>query len=229
MLQMSPNGVNSLGTVTSVGYVGGNGATKYPQSFAGTYGSSSGAMVLTFPNSTVEFSFGAVLSLHFAGWQFRLRGIAGGSTCSSGSGQAPATPSLGGLYYQAGIDQDESQLLASGYAILDTYYGAISANSGSIVGHQRVLELLATGGSYDYTYADKYTLTSTGTYSSPVMNYVVGGDGIRIGSGIGPIWRLMWRCQPPRSRPTACISTPRESSTQPVRRPLPRESRPANC
>ena len=118
------------------------------------------------------------------------------------------TPALGGLYYQAGIDQDESQLLTSGYALLDNYYGALSANSGSIVGHQRILELLSYGGSYDYTYSDGYSLSSTGAYSTSTTNYVVGADGIRIGSGIWPYLGINVALPAPALSPTGVYLNP---------------------
>ena len=187
MLQMSPNGVNNLGTVAFTGYLGSTGATKYPQTLSGTYGVASGAMVLTFPNSNTNYFVGQYYLYISPDGNFVFGGSPNGFDLFVGVRTGTGTPSLGGLYYQAGIDQDESQLgAASPYAILDTYYGSMSANSGSIVGHQRILELLSYGGSYDYTYSDSYTLGSNGTYSTPVTNYVVGGDGIRIGSGIGP-------------------------------------------
>ena len=184
-LQMSPNGVNSLGSVEVSGYIGENGSTKTTQSLAGTYIASNGAIVLTFPNSNTALLVGQYYLYVSPDGNFVFGGSPGGFDMFVGVRTGTGTPSLGGLYYQAGIDQDESPL-ASGYAILDTYYGAISADAGSIVGHQRQLELLVNGGPFDYTYADSYSLNSDGTYSTAVMNYVVGGDGIRVGAGIGP-------------------------------------------
>ena len=188
LIQMSPNGVNNLGTVAFSAYTGRTGATKIPESFSGTYGSASGAMVLNFSgNSSTNYLIGQYYLYISPDGNFVFGGSPNGFDMFVGVRTGTGTPSLGGLYFQAGIDQDESQLgAASPYAILDTYYGSMSAAAGSIVGHQRILELLSFGGSYDYTYADSYTLGSNGTYSTPVMNYVVGGDGIRIGSGIGP-------------------------------------------
>jgi uncharacterized protein (TIGR03437 family) len=93
------------------------------------------------------------------------------------------TPTFSGRYYEAGIDQDLSTLSA-GYATLDTYYGSLTANAGAIVGHQRLLNLFNPSAA-DYTYSEAYTALTNGAYSSSVMNYVV-GNGIRIGSGIGP-------------------------------------------
>jgi hypothetical protein len=50
------------------------------------------------------------------------------------------TPNLSGLYYEVGLDQDESTLLAYGFARnLDAFYGSFSAAGGNIVGHQRLL------------------------------------------------------------------------------------------
>jgi uncharacterized protein (TIGR03437 family) len=101
---------------------------------------------------------------------------------------ATGTPSLSGLYYQAGIDEDDSTL-ASGFANLDTYFGSFSAGGGAIVGHQRLADVFNTN-SLDYTYNDAYTLKSDGTYSTAGMRYVVGAGGVRIGSGIGPFLGL---------------------------------------
>ena len=104
------------------------------------------------------------------------------------------TPNLSGLYYEAGLDQDESTLSA-GYASLDSFYGSLSANAGTIVGHQRLLDVFNASPS-DYTYSDTYTVPANGAYSSPATNYVV-GSGIRIGSGIGPYLGISVALQAP--------------------------------
>jgi len=98
-----------------------------------------------------------------------------------------ATPTFGGLYYEAGIDENASPL-ASGYALPDTYYGSLNANGGLIADHQRTLgNPQISPAPYGGTYSDAYTLKSNGTYSNGLMNYVVGPGGtVRIGSGIGP-------------------------------------------
>ena len=88
-------------------------------------------------------------------------------------------------------------------ALLDTYYGAINASGGSLVGHQRlasVLNATTSNGSLieypiDYTYGDAYPANAS-TYSATAMRYVAGkgamryavgaGGAVRIGSGIGP-------------------------------------------
>lgn len=100
---------------------------------------------------------------------------------------ASGTPNFSGLYVQAGLDQDDSQLDGGeGYGLLDTYYGSLNAVGGSTIEHQRVFDLLLSSLAWDETFSDSYSLGSGGTYSTSSMRYVVGADGIRIGSGIGP-------------------------------------------
>lgn len=192
LLQINPNGVNSLGTVSGTAYIGDGGSSKIAQSFTGaTYSASGGAMVVTFPNSNSNVIAGQKYIYVSPDGNFIFGGSPGNALGTlpwdmivgvrTGSGA-----SLGGLYYQAGIDQDESQLLSQGVGYLDSYYGSLSANNNSIVGHQRLLSLLTNGSPYDYTYADGYSALSNSAYSTPFMNYVVGADGVRIGSGIGP-------------------------------------------
>jgi uncharacterized protein (TIGR03437 family) len=53
------------------------------------------------------------------------------------------------------------------------------------VGHQRLLSPF-TGSAIDYTYSDRYSALANNGYSTPVMSYVVGANGVRIGAGIGP-------------------------------------------
>jgi uncharacterized protein (TIGR03437 family) len=185
-VQMNPDGAGNLGSVGLTGYFGGNGSTKTTQTVAGgRYIFSNGAGVLTFPNSTTALLVGQYYLYISPDGNFIVGGSPNAFDMFVGVRTGTGTPSFDGLYYQAGIDQDESTL-SSGYALLDTYFGAFSAGSGAILGHQRRLELLQTGGSYDFTYSENYTVKSDGTYSTPYMNYVVGAGGIRIGSGIGP-------------------------------------------
>jgi len=185
-VQMAPDGAGNLGSVGLSGYFGGNGSTKTTQTVAGgRYIFSNGAGVLTFPNSTTALLVGQYYLYISPDGNFIVGGSPNAFDMFVGVRTGTGTPSFDGLYYQAGIDQDESTL-SSGYALLDTYFGAFSAGSGASVGHQRLLEFLSNGGSIDYTYSENYTVKSDGTYSTPYMNYVVGAGGIRIGSGIGP-------------------------------------------
>lgn len=185
MVQMSPNGATNLGTIAVTGYVGGANS-KYTQSQTGTYGASNGAMVLNIVGNSQNFFAGQYYLYPSPDGNFVFGGSPNGFDMFVGVRAPSGTPTFSGLYYQAGMDQDESQLVSSGYAILDTYYGSLNASAGAIVGHQRLLELLATGGSYDFTYGDSYTLSSSGTYSNGATSFVVGAGGIRIAGGIWP-------------------------------------------
>jgi len=185
MLQMNPDGAGNLGTVAVNGYVGQSGSQKYTQSLSGVkYIFSNGAGVATFPNSNTAFLVGQYYIYISPDGNF----IFGGSPSSFDMFVGVRTgtaPTLSGLYYQAGVDEDESNL-AAGYALLDTYYGAFKAASGSISAHQRVVDLLTSGGPIDYTYTDAYSAATNGAYSTAFMNYAIGTNGMRVGAGIGP-------------------------------------------
>lgn len=185
-LQLNPDGAGNLGTVGVSGYIGQSGSQKFTQSIAGVkYIFSNGAGVATFPNSSANFLAGQYYLYTSPDGNFIFGGSPNSFDMIVGVRTGSGTPSLNGLYYQAGMDEDESQL-ASGFAILDSYFGALKASSGAIIGHQRFVDLLDNGGPIDFTYTENYTLGSNGTYSTPFMSYVVGASGIRIGSGIGP-------------------------------------------
>ena len=112
---------------------------------------------------------------------------------------------FGGLYYQAGIDEDESHLAASGFGCMDSYYGSFKASSGTLLAHQRTLRssspscVAAAGSSGDTTLKDSYTIgfqpfdpanpntpqVFTDTLTSQTYIYGTGGA-VRIGYGISP-------------------------------------------
>ena len=100
-----------------------------------------------------------------------------GVRTGSGSG-------LGGFYYQAGMDVDDSQILTTGSSGLDTYYGSFSANAGTLLGHQRIQ--LGSGSAQGYTYVDGYQTSST--YTDTFFNSleIIVANGVRISLGIGP-------------------------------------------
>jgi uncharacterized protein (TIGR03437 family) len=186
-LQLNPDGVSNLGTGSLTAYVGEEGSNKYTQSVSSVkYVASNGAMVFTLPNTASALITGQKFLYISPDGNFVFGGSPQAWDMFVGVRTGSGTPSLGGLYYQAGIDQDESQLAAAGYGILDTYYGSLSASGGNIVGHQRVFSPF-NANALDFTSSDSYsTPSSNGTYSTPFMNYVVGAGGVRIGSGIGP-------------------------------------------
>jgi uncharacterized protein (TIGR03437 family) len=186
--QMNPDGNGNTGTVPISGYIGQNGSGKIVQTLpSAKYLFSGGAAVVTFPNSNNAFLSGQFYLYFSPDGNF----VFGGSPVSAdmfvGVRTGTSTPNLNGLYYEAGLDEDESQL-ASGFANPDSFYGSFSANAGVIVGHQRI-DSLASPLTFNFTYSDSYTLGANGAYSTPATNFVV-GPGIRIGSGIGPFLGL---------------------------------------
>ena len=155
---------------------------------------SGGAAVVTFPNSNTAAFTGQYYFYFSPDGNFVFGGSPFAADLFVGVRTGTGTPNLNGLYYEAGLDQDESTLSA-GYASLDSFYGSLSAGGGNIVGHQRLLDFFNPAPA-NYTYSDTYSVPSNGAYSNPSMNYVVGG-GIRIGSGIGPYLGLSVALQAP--------------------------------
>ncbi len=114
-----------------------------------------------------------------------------------------------GLYYQAGLNLDESA--GSGVSPLDSYYGSFQAFSGKIIGHQRfstssllhyqsLPSLSIYGGASDFTYYDSYSLNSDGSSDDSAFSqhYLSSTDGtIRIGYGRGPFLSLNVAFQAP--------------------------------
>ena len=183
LLQMTANGSGGISTVSVNAYA--SSSTPVVQNLSGVkYIVSNNAFVVTFPSSNSsqaliqgqEYLYSTPDgSFVFGGSPENFDMIVGVRT-GSGSG-------LSGLYYQAGMDVDDSQL-ATGIG-LDTYYGSFSANAGVLLGHQRI----QFGGSSPegYTYSDGYQAGST-SYTDNFFSaqYIIGTGGERIGLGIGP-------------------------------------------
>jgi len=192
MFQVNPDGAGNLGTFTMSGYFGGGGSTVYTQTATAIkYAAINNAYSFTIPNSNnAILTQGQKILYISSDGNFVFGGSANSFDFLVGvrTGVGSGTPNFSGLYYQAGIDEDASNLLSSGYALLDTYYGALSASGGVIVGHQRQSDVFFTNAT-GLTYADSYTLNSSGAYTDGdgVTKYVIGAGGaVRIGLGIGP-------------------------------------------
>ncbi|HKV42566.1 MAG TPA: hypothetical protein VJX67_25415, partial [Blastocatellia bacterium] len=187
LLTMSSNGSGGIGNVGVSAYSTSSTATT--QTISGVkYFASNNAFVVEFPSSTNssaliqgnEYLYSSPDgSFVFGGAPNNIDMILGVQTGSSGS-------NFGGLYYQAGLDEDLSQF-ANGSYTLDTYYGSFNASNGVEVGHKRVLGF---GGSpTGFTYGDLSTQSSNGTFDDTFtgQNYIGGNGGaIQIGYGIGP-------------------------------------------
>jgi uncharacterized protein (TIGR03437 family) len=185
MLTVNPDGVSNLGTGTVTAYIGEEGSSKYTQSIASVkYVASNGAIVFTLPTTASSVVTGQKFLYISPDGNFVFGGSPEDWDMFVGVRTGSSAPPLSGLYYQAGIDQDESALLSEGFANLDTYYGSLSAGSGNLIGDQRVLYAGSTA--FDCTYSSGYTSSAFGTCATPTMNYVAGVGGEVIGSGIGP-------------------------------------------
>src|ERR1039458_2345328 len=200
MLTMNPDGAGNVGTVGVVWYAGQNGSGKGVQSLPNVkYIFSGGAAVVTFPNPSGALLTGQYYLYFSPDGNFVFGGSPYSADLLVGVRTGTGTPNLSGLYYEAGLDEDESTLSAGYAGSLDSFYGSLSASVGNIVGHQRLLTDYFNPTavvSANYTYSDFYTVPSNGVYSNPIMNYVV-GNGIRIGSGIGPYLGLSVALQAP--------------------------------
>jgi|CZKX01.1.fsa_nt_gi uncharacterized protein (TIGR03437 family) len=196
VFQMKPDGLGDIGTVNISGYEGASGpftATEYEVGYS-------------FSNAIASIMFPVATSLPVNGTENVYVSpdgnfIFGGSPTSwdmlIGVRTSPAS-GFGGLYYEAGIDEDVSQLTtAAKVANLDTYYGAFSGNTAMIIGDQRI----HPGGgqtAIHRTYADAFTLSSDGTLQDSSANYATGAEGaIRIGYGSGAHLSLSVALQAP--------------------------------
>ncbi|HLJ17908.1 MAG TPA: IPT/TIG domain-containing protein [Bryobacteraceae bacterium] len=185
LLQMSPNGAGTIGTVGLTAYATSSSPTT--QSISGVkYIVSNNAFVVTFPNSSSNLVTGQEYLYSSPDGTFVFGGspqdfdmFVGVRTGTSGSG-------FGGLYYQAGIEIDNSQLASTGNNYLSTLYGSFNANNGVILGHQRIQD---GQGAYGYTYQDSYSPGTTGSYNDSFLStQFIGANGgaTQIGLGIGP-------------------------------------------
>jgi uncharacterized protein (TIGR03437 family) len=188
LFQLNPDGAGNLGNVSVTGFVGAYGTTQVNQNASNVkYTFSNGAGNITFPNASNSTTL--IWGQKFLYISPDGNFVFGGSPTSwdffVGVRTASAAPNLSGQYYQAGIDQT----INNGNGDLDTYYGALSAGGGSIVAHQRFSDVFLSG-AVDFTYSDTYSVKSDGTYTANGVRYVVGANGARVGSGIGPALAL---------------------------------------
>ena len=120
--QLNADGNGNLGTVNVNGYYGGGGTATISQSNTNVkYFFSNGAAVVTFPTSSTANFFSGQEYLYFSpDGNFFFGGSPNGYDMILGVNNTSSDQSFGAcnggsscLYYQAGIDQDESQLGAT--------------------------------------------------------------------------------------------------------------------
>ncbi len=156
LFTMNANGAGNIGTVNVTGYTGTN-STAGTESLTGvTYSFANGGAQLNFGGSSSDLVFGTEVLYITPDGNFIFGGSANGFDMFAGVRAATSNPSnYDGLYYQAGLDLDESTV-SDGYTLLDSYFGSLQAFSENIIGHQRVNSPLVYGGSSDFTYYDSY-------------------------------------------------------------------------
>jgi uncharacterized protein (TIGR03437 family) len=183
---LNPNGGGSLGSFSVTGYSVGGGTSTVTQNLSNIkYSFSNGAANLAFPNSQTAYFFAENEYLYIsADGNFVFGGDPQGYDIFVGIKTQPGTTqNFGGLYYQAGLDEDGGDI--------DTYWGAFNATTtGTIIGHQRLFEPLDLSTGFSYTYPDSFPSNITGTYtgSDGTTQYTVGDNGtVRIGFGTSPL------------------------------------------
>lgn len=186
MFQLSADGAGGIGTVKATGYIAGSGGNVFSQNISGVrYHFSNGAAVVDFGGllSSNNLLAGQEYLYFSPDGDFVFGGSPEGFEMIVGLKLGTGTPAFNGMYYQAGVFQDESALFSSGYANLYTSYGSLKSDGQSIIGHERLLSLF-NNNPLGYTYSTSFTLNADGTYESPSYHYVFGAGGaIRIGSG----------------------------------------------
>jgi len=215
LFSMTADGQGNIGSITAAIYSGTN-TTAASQSLSGVkYTFSNGAAELDFGGKTNASTLIAGTHLLYISpdGNFIFGGSYLGYDMFVGVRAATSAPSnYDAVYYQAGLDLDESTAgSSSGYPLLNSYYGSFAAFSGNIIGHQALStvslmnydslgQLLIFGGSNDFTYSDSYTLNSDGSSDDTAFgqHYVSSANGlIRIGYGIGPYLSLNVAIQAP--------------------------------
>jgi len=194
------DGNGNIGTVNVTGYIGTNTAATTQTLSNVTYSFTNGAAQLSLGgNRTTALVAGTEVLYVSPDGNFVFGGSAVGLDIFVGVRAATSNPTnYDGLYYQAGLDLNES---SSSGSVLDSYFGSLNALSQNIIGHQRV-NTPVYGGSIDFTYYDTYTLSTNNDGSSTDttfgQQYWSSKDGtIRIGYGIGPFLSLNVAFQPP--------------------------------
>jgi uncharacterized protein (TIGR03437 family) len=185
--QLSPDGNGNIGIVRASGYIASNGSAVTNQNISGVrYFFSNGAANVNFGGQlsasgnliagTKYFYFSPDGNFVFGGSPTAWDMLVGVRTNSSGG-----SPKFNGLYYQAGVAIDNSQL-ASGFTDVQTGYGSLNAVSGILLAHHRLLSPFNSNSS-DYTYADGPTANSDGTYDDSYNHYIFGAGGA-VGIGL---------------------------------------------
>jgi len=193
LITMSADGNGNLSNVKASGYIGATGSNAVRQSLGSLkYIASNGAFNVHFGGSFSQTNIDSSLILgdHYLyispDGNFVFGGSPQGWDMIVGVKNPSASPNFSGLYYQAGMDEDLTNL-ASGFGNTDSYYGSLkSLGNGAILGHQRLFP--TTSAVYDSTYSDSITINSDGTADDRIQHYYfTNGGAVRIGVGQTPV------------------------------------------
>jgi uncharacterized protein (TIGR03437 family) len=215
IFNMSADGQGNIGNINATSYTG-TSTTSTALSLSGVkYSFTNGAAQLNFGGKGDGSTLLAGTQLLYISpdGNFIFGGNYLGYDMFVGVRAATSPPAnYDGLYYQAGLDLDESTAgSTSGYPLLNSYYGSFIAFSGNIIGqqtlssvtlmnYQSLSQLLIFGGTNDFTYADSYTLNSDGSSDDSAFgqHYMSSANGLfRIGYGTGPYLSLNVAMQAP--------------------------------
>jgi len=197
LYQLNPDGAQNLTTTAITGYTGSSSTPQLPSSFNFVfYAISGGAVFVSSGTSGLVNTFFLYLS---PDTNFVFGGSPGGFDMIVGVRNATGnTPVLSpGLYYEAGLDEDESQVASTGSASIDTYYGVFNNSTAGTIGNERLLYAGSSAESYTYTTAyPPGGFIPSATYNggadvgqlnqNAMVRYTVGAGLIRIGLGTGP-------------------------------------------
>ncbi len=185
--QLNPDGNGNLGAVTATGLIASSGSRVITQNIASAkYFFSNGGANLSLGGSLT--ATGLIAGTKYLYFSKDGDFVFGGSPTSwdmvIGVRSGSTAPNFSGLYYQAGVSQDNTSL-AAGVVEMFTDYGSLKAGSGVILGHQRLLSGFSDS-AFEYTYSDTYTLKPDNTYDDATNHYVFSPGGtVRIGLGRG--------------------------------------------
>ena len=207
LFSMNADGNGNIGTINATEYLGATSSSTGQTLNSVTYAFSNGAAQFNFGGTAngTQLIAGTELLYTSPDGHFIFGGSYNGYDMFVGVLNATSNPAnYDGLYYQAGLDLNESTI-NSGYVLLDSYYGALNGffdniNGHQSTGHQNVNSQAVYGGAADFTYYDFYTLNGDGSSSDLefTQQYWSSQDGsIRIGYGLGPLLSLNVALQAP--------------------------------
>ncbi len=185
---LKPNGYGSLGEISITGFVAGS-PQPVKSVMQGSYSLAGNRVTVLLPLGDGKLLSGNQMihtstdgTFIFGGSSDSFNMIVGVKVPSS----AQTQKDLEGLFYQAGIDHDASEILNKNQSILSSFHGSFRAKSGMAINHQRLNSLIYPK-ALDYTFTDNYSLNHDGTASDTFQRYWITEQGkIRVGIGNYP-------------------------------------------